>query len=46
MSDLLMVAGFMFSVWGIAAGIDTGRDQYLLMVLAGSCVIASVMAPT
>ena len=46
MSDLLTVACFVFSVWGIAAGIDTGRDQYFLMFLAGSCVIASFVVPT
>lgn len=45
MSDLLMAAGFIFSVWGIAASIDTGRDQYWLMVLAGGCVISSFLVP-
>ena len=41
MSNVWMAASFIFTVWAIAASIDTGRDQYWLMVLSAGCLIAS-----
>ncbi|MFL1415368.1 hypothetical protein ACI77M_03885 [Pseudomonas fildesensis] len=41
MNDVWMAASFIFTVWAIAASIDTGRDQYWLMALSGGCLIAS-----
>lgn len=43
MSDILVAAGFLLSLWAVAAAVDTGRDQYLLPTLSAACLIASFM---